>query len=426
MPTSSKTVMKPIIKVEGLGKQYRINVGAPKPLYTNLRDVLSGALRAPLETLQRRKERTGGELVWALKDMNFEIQSGEAVGIIGRNGAGKSTLLKVLSRITEPTVGRVELYGRVASLLEVGTGFSMELTGRENVYLNGTILGMTRAEIRRKFDEIVAFSEVEKFIDTPVKFYSSGMYLRLAFAVAAHLEPEVLIVDEVLAVGDAAFQKKCLGKMDDAAHEGRTVLFVTHTFDAVRTLCTRCLVVEGGEIVEDNTPAASIATALNIQSSVRPDNTFEFQEIRKGSAVPEPVAVEVVASGKGNEEPITFDDDIIVSLELNLPVKEDHTFAFQVFTSMGVMVFNSFYRDDETNPPLVSGKVQKVSVTIPGRLLPEGRYEAVFAHMTPNADLFWLVRETWFEIKDLGSYRNEGLSVRREGLVSLILPWKAE
>ncbi len=189
------------------------------------------------------------EEFWALKDVNFEIRRGEAVGIIGRNGAGKSTLLKVLSRITEPSAGRVTIKGRVASLLEVGTGFHPELTGRENIYLNGAILGMTRAEIERKFDEIVAFAEVEKFLDTPVKRYSSGMYVRLAFAVAAHLEPEILVVDEVLAVGDAAFQKKCLGKMGDVAKEGRTVLFVSHNMAAVQNLCQHGLVLNAGTVV---------------------------------------------------------------------------------------------------------------------------------------------------------------------------------
>jgi len=185
---------------------------------------------------------------WALKDVSFAVNAGDAVGIIGRNGAGKSTLLKILSRITEPTVGRINLNGRVASLLEVGTGFHQELTGRENIYLNGAILGMRRAEIRRKFDEIVAFSEVEKFLDTPVKRYSSGMYVRLAFAVAAHLEPEILIVDEVLAVGDAAFQKKCLGKMSDVAHGGRTVLFVSHNMGAIQALCKYGIYLESGSV----------------------------------------------------------------------------------------------------------------------------------------------------------------------------------
>src|ERR1051326_8079556 len=219
--------MKPIIKVEGLGKQYR--VGA-RQQFPTLRDSLASAVRNPLNLL---RGASNSETFWALRDLEFDVAPGEVIGIIGRNGAGKSTLLKILSRITEPTTGRVELYGRVASLLEVGTGFHPELTGRENVFLNGSILGMHHAEIERKFDEIVAFAEIDRFLDTPVKRYSSGMYVRLAFAVAAHLEPQILIVDEVLAVGDAEFQKKCLGKMHDVAEQkGRTVLFVSHNMQA--------------------------------------------------------------------------------------------------------------------------------------------------------------------------------------------------
>ncbi len=235
-----------MIKVEGLGKKYMIsheNAGS----YTALRDVITGKAKNLLKknTIEPSKEE-----LWALKDISFEIKKGEAVGIIGRNGAGKTTLLKVLSRITEPTVGRVEINGRVASLLEVGTGFHPELTGRENIFLNGAILGMSRSEIHRKFDEIVDFSGVEKFLDTPVKRYSSGMYVRLAFAVAAHLDPEILVVDEVLAVGDAEFQKKCLGKMDEVSkQEGRTVLFVSHQMGMIAQLCGQSILMNNGKMI---------------------------------------------------------------------------------------------------------------------------------------------------------------------------------
>src|SRR5689334_23491071 len=238
--------MKPIIKVEGLGKQYRL--GATTRQYQTLRDSLARAARKPLDLLRANGQ---SDMFWALRDVDFEVAPGEVMGIIGRNGAGKSTLLKILSRITEPTTGRAELYGRVASLLEVGTGFHPELTGRENIYLNGAILGMTRPEIQRKFDEIVAFAELEKFLDTPVKRYSSGMYMRLAFSVAAHLDPEILVVDEVLAVGDAVFQKKCLGRMRDISTEGRTVLFVSHNMAAIRSLCSRSILLSGGRKVFD-------------------------------------------------------------------------------------------------------------------------------------------------------------------------------
>lgn len=248
------------ISVEGLGKLYRIG---ERERYYTLRDTLTRAFSAPLTWFnrarngnsdidegspQRQVNQPRSEFIWALKNVSFTVKRGEVVGIIGHNGAGKSTLLKILSRITEPTAGEVRLYGRVGSLLEVGTGFHPELTGRENIYLNGAILGMRSVEIDRKFDEIVAFAEVEKFIDMPVKRYSSGMYMRLAFAVPAHLEPEILIVDEVLAVGDIAFQKKCLGKMDDVAKEGRTVLFVSHNMEAVQRLCHRCILLTDGSI----------------------------------------------------------------------------------------------------------------------------------------------------------------------------------
>jgi lipopolysaccharide transport system ATP-binding protein len=244
-----------VIKAENLGKKYTIGHQAENGRYTALRDVLMqnvGSLWRKTRDLVQGKPIVQGdtlEEVWALKDVSFDIRRGEAVGIIGRNGAGKSTLLKILSRITEPSTGRVTIKGRVASLLEVGTGFHPELTGRENIYLNGAILGMTRQEIKRKFDEIVAFAEVEQYLDTPVKRYSSGMYVRLAFAVAAHLEPEILLVDEVLAVGDAAFQKKCLGTMGDVAKEGRTVVFVSHNMATILSLCEVSTWLDSGRFI---------------------------------------------------------------------------------------------------------------------------------------------------------------------------------
>src|SRR5881628_3746544 len=242
------------IRVEGISKHYRI--GARQERYYTLRDTLTEAVTRPFQKLAAFFSRNGAGTrtpeawsIWALKDVSFDVKRGEVVGIIGRNGAGKSTLLKILSRITEPTEGRAKIHGRVGSLLEVGTGFHPELTGRENIYLNGAILGMKKAEIDWKFDGIVEFAEVEQFIDTPVKHYSTGMYLRLAFAVAAHLEPEILIVDEVLAVGDTAFQKKCLGKMGDVAKEGRTVLFVSHNLAAIENLCSSSFLLDSGRVI---------------------------------------------------------------------------------------------------------------------------------------------------------------------------------
>jgi lipopolysaccharide transport system ATP-binding protein len=262
---------EPVITVENLSKRYII--GSPRANYDGLRHLLQDATLTPLRWLRRlgkgsnaaasKARSSTREEFWALKDVAFEVQEGEAIAIIGRNGAGKSTLLKVLSRITEPTRGRICITGRIASLLEVGTGFHPELTGRENIFLNGAILGMTRLEIKRKFDEIVAFAEIERFLNTPVKRYSSGMYVRLAFAVAAHLDPEIMVVDEVLAVGDAAFQQRCLAKMGTISKSGQTVLFVSHNMAAVSALCTKAILIENGSIVTSGSTESVVHTYLN-------------------------------------------------------------------------------------------------------------------------------------------------------------------
>src|SRR5712692_10535893 len=257
-----------MVRVQGLSKQYRI--GARRASGNPLTETISRNLRSTWGLIKRNGDLRY-DIVWALKDVSFEVEPGEALGIVGRNGAGKSTLLKILSRITEPTSGRVELFGRVGSLLEVGTGFHPELTGRKNVYLNSAILGMKKAEIARKFDEIVAFSEIEKFIDTPVKWYSSGMHTRLAFAVAANFEPEILIVDEVLAVGDAAFQKKCLGKMGEISRAGRTVIFVSHNMSAIEALCNRVLWLVDGQVVEGAETEKVVSDYVNTGAAVSTD-----------------------------------------------------------------------------------------------------------------------------------------------------------
>jgi lipopolysaccharide transport system ATP-binding protein len=272
------------IRVEGLGKRYRIGQREP---YKALRDVLARAPSAPYRWLRSQFSPRNGEYqddgyIWALRDVSFEVRLGEVIGIIGRNGAGKSTLLKILSRITKPTKGHGEIYGRVGSLLEVGTGFHPELTGRENVYLNGAILGMKRDEIKRKFDEIVAFAEIEQFLDTPVKRYSSGMYVRLAFAVAANLEPEILLVDEVLAVGDADFQKKCLGKMGEVSNEGRTVFFVSHNMATIQALCDRSILLASGELDEDGLSVEVVKKYL-VSSTQRTEAYFDENTIRSGN-----------------------------------------------------------------------------------------------------------------------------------------------
>jgi lipopolysaccharide transport system ATP-binding protein len=291
-----------VIRAVGLSKRYKI--GALKRRHETLRDQLVRSFKSlfsrngryPAQALPPPPIGDGFGTIWALKDVSFEVARGEVVGFIGRNGAGKSTLLKILARITEPTSGKAEIYGRVGSLLEVGTGFHHELTGRENVYLNGAILGMKKAEIHRKFDEIVAFAETEKFIDTPVKHYSSGMYVRLAFAVAAHMESEILIVDEVLAVGDVAFQKKCLGKMGDIARQGRTVLFVSHNMAAVQGLCSRVCLLSAGQIVAEGVPA-EVVRRYFAETSQDSSASLEERQDRQGTGKIRFVTVGIVNDG---------------------------------------------------------------------------------------------------------------------------------
>jgi lipopolysaccharide transport system ATP-binding protein len=301
-----------IISVEGLSKSYLIGHERQTRGYQTFRESLLRGLkgfgRAAVDTLRGRQILDGEEIeeFWALKDVSFEVKRGEVLGIIGRNGAGKSTLLKILSRITEPTEGRVRIKGRVASLLEVGTGFHAELTGRENIFLNGAILGMSKTEIKRKFDEIVAFAEVEKFLDTPVKRYSSGMYVRLAFAVAAHMEPEILIVDEVLAVGDAEFQKKCLGKMNEVANGGRTVIFVSHNMDALRRTCVTGLVLASGRTLIRDTIEHSIEQYLSQVFKGQAHYRIEFS--KQTESKPHVTRIELLdAEARPLSRPKTFD-----------------------------------------------------------------------------------------------------------------------
>lgn len=322
------------IRVDQLSKAYHIGrqEQSNQPLgYRSLREVLAGRVGRAIRCLRRRTppngQRSDGmqQTLWALDDLSFEVKRGEVVGVIGRNGAGKSTLLKILARITEPTKGGVELHGRIGSLLEVGTGFHLELTGRENIYLNGAILGMRRAEIMRRFEAIVAFAEIEKFLDTPVKHYSSGMYMRLAFAVAAHLEPEILLVDEVLAVGDVQFQKKCLGKMGDVAKSGRTVLFVSHNMDAVRALCTRVLHLHGGSLigngsVEQEVQAYLAPTSTNaLRATGTPYRLSHDLTISKLALTPNPLV-----SGAAVQLQLEFHSTTIASFsELSVLIYSD-------------------------------------------------------------------------------------------------------
>ena len=355
------------IRVEGLGKQYRL--GGPRERYSTLRDQIRKwtSLRGLLRRANRAEHRPR---FWALQDVSFEVEPGEVVGIIGRNGAGKSTLLKILSRITEPTEGEADIHGRVVSLLEVGTGFHPELTGRENVYLNGAILGMRQAEIARKFDEIVAFAEVEKFIDTPVKHYSSGMYIRLAFAVAAHLEPEILIVDEVLAVGDAQFQKKCLGKMGEVAEGGRTVLFVSHNMQAVSQLTRSVVLLERGRVAFQGPTPSGVALYTA--------GVFDQQALGQPYAAPPEkagvylVAARVVSSDPSGEhvcgQPIEFEFDVRID-----DPRDGICFSFQVCEEVGRPVCHFWLLDRMADFRRCPG-VYQLRCTVPKLRLYMGRY----------------------------------------------------
>ena len=364
---------KPIIEVKHLSKQYNIGIDRT---YKTFCESFTSAVRHPLKTL--KDCRRPNDTFWALKDVNFEVERGEVVGIIGRNGAGKSTLLKILSRITYPTEGEITMRGRVGSLLEVGTGFHPELTGRENIYFNGAILGMKKREIDDKFDEIVKFSGVEKFLDTPVKRYSSGMQVRLAFSVAAHLDPEILMVDEVLAVGDAAFQKKCLGKMSEVAEGGRTVLFVSHNMNAVDYLCSKCIFLEEGTIIRYDSDVQSIisdylfGTDLNENGSIWTNSGSEFKN-------PWFMPYKFYLSDyEGNTAGTTIRNDQNVWITIEGKVKEidpSLTIGCAVYCEDGSLLFWSYQTDQkEFDWPELKIGYNKLKCKFPKRLLNEGIY----------------------------------------------------
>ena len=407
-----------VIRVEGLGKQYHI--GGKQERYKTLRDTLTDVLMSPFRRagMLLRGHASGAaeldETIWALKDVSFEVKRGEVVGIIGRNGAGKSTLLKILSRITEPTTGRIEIHGRVGSLLEVGTGFHPELTGRENIYLNGAILGMARIEIERKFDEIVAFAEVEKFIDTPVKHYSSGMYLRLAFAVAAHLEPEILVVDEVLAVGDAAFQKKCLGKMGEVSREGRTVLFVSHNMFSLQNLCTKGLLLESGEKKLEDSITTVIGKYLDSEGNQTRKVCWDSPDIAPGDERVRLKAVRVVSESR-----VTGKVDISKKFEIEIEywnLKPGRRYvSIHLYNSLGTCVFVSanipgatFTPDPWFTRPYPLG-LFRTSCTIPGNFLNDGQYSvSVFINPPIIPDPMISIKDILtFTVEDTGAMRQE-------------------
>jgi len=416
--------MAPVITIENLSKKYIIS-HQKQERYLALRDVLANGAKSVAHKLIHPFSSTVNgtyEEFWALKDINFKIMRGDRVGIIGRNGAGKSTLLKILSRITEATSGKVSIKGRVASLLEVGTGFHPELTGRENIFLNGAILGMSKVEIKKKFDEIVAFAEVEKFLDTPVKQYSSGMRVRLSFAVAAHLEPEILIVDEVLAVGDAQFQKKCLGKMDEAGRDGRTVLFVSHNMGVISQLCSTCVWLDRGE-VRDIGQTGSVVNAYMLSgiSDLSGEKTFT-DDVEKAAQLRKVTLID-----KGGSVAQKFDCDHPITIKLEIKVRKPVAGLYGYILlckpdGTHVLVSDSF--DGVASNPLDNLPVGTWSFTviIPPRTLGHGDYMLQFSLASHMADNFFVDAPgivCGFSIDDVSSKRGN----QRTGFLSTLLDW---
>jgi len=376
--------MRPIIRVENLGKRYRI--GSRQSPYGTFRDLFAAWARAPLGRGAGRA--SGGETIWALRDVGFEVFPGEVVGVVGRNGAGKSTLLKLLSRVTEPTAGRIQLYGRVGSLLEVGTGFHPELTGRENVYLYGAILGMAHSEVRRKFDEIVAFSEIEKFIDTPVKHYSSGMYMRLAFSVPAHLEPEIMLVDEVLAVGDLSFQQKCLDRMRQLKGSGTTILLVSHNMAAIQNTCERSILLEGGTVAAAGETAEVVARFRQALGRKAPDrgaggHYASTDSYDTGVTLD---GFEAFGEDGGSRRSFRFGERVRVRIELNATRRvEAPVINLGLVRGDGLLVCNFNNRYDDFRIDYVEGRCVLEGWLPPLRLVPHF-YEVHVLAWPPRAE----------------------------------------
>jgi len=418
------------VRVQGLGKRYRI--GSRPQGYKTLREKLNDLALQPFRSARSLIIRDGqsqrspssdgsnpksavrnsqSSILWALRDVSFEIQRGEIVGIIGRNGAGKSTLLKVLSRITEPTNGKVDIYGRVGSLLEVGTGFHPELTGRENIFLNGAILGMRRNEIERKFDEIVAFSEIEKFLDTPVKHYSTGMYTRLAFAVSAHLEPDILLVDEVLSVGDASFQKKCLGKMEEVGQQGRTVLFVSHSMPMIMRLCERTILLDRGAVLADGKPHDVIKHYLYSDTQSQAQRVWPAKEA-PGDSIARLRSARVLNDAGQLADTTDIRKPISVEVEYwNFQTSLRPTAVLHFINEEGVCLFatNDFNNAEWWSTPRVPGLV-RATCRVPGNFLAEGRIFLLVAVVSYDPDAVHVLERdaVSFQVVD----RSEGDAVR--------------
>ena len=419
-----------VIKVEILGKKYIID-HRRYGNYIALRDVvmekvncLGKKLLLPFQNhISPVTKHTVKEEFWALKNASFEVKHGEVIGIIGRNGAGKTTLLKILSRITEPTTGRFRIKGKVSSLLEVGTGFHPELSGRENIFLNGAILGMSKSEIKSKFDEIVAFAEIEKFLDTPIKRYSSGMYVRLAFAVAAHLDPEILIIDEVLAVGDAQFQKKCLWKMGDVAKDGRTVLFVSHNMAAIRTLCNRCILLENGEMTLSDETAVVVDEYLGGHMYNKDCREWSSYEVAPGN---EHVRLKRISVSPLNGKAVmSIDTGVKIDVSFyNYKENANIDFTVRLVNNEGIIIFESGCiispnRDSKRGLYCVQG-------IIPPHLLNAGNYKInMFFGMDQLHTLYALDDDLSFEIENTATGRGSNMS-RAPGVIRPMLQWTAK
>jgi lipopolysaccharide transport system ATP-binding protein len=409
----------PVISVEGLGKRY--DLGSEAASYGRLTESLTDAARGIVRRVRHGPAAPRRDQLWALRDVSFDVAEGELVGVVGRNGAGKTTLLKVLSRITEPTEGQAVLRGRVGSLLEVGTGFHPELSGRENVYLNGSILGMTRDEITRKFDDIVEFAELQRFVDTPVKRYSSGMYVRLAFAVAAFLEPEILFVDEVLSVGDQAFQQRCLGRMGEIATSGRTIFFVSHNLASVGALCTRALLMDGGRLVRDGAVDEVLDHYLStVQSSG--GETLDHRQDRKGDGRLRVTHIGVRGRDGG---PARTGDDASIHLRYvgEAPGRET-TISIAVDGPLGEPV--AFLSNRVTGDALRIGRAGEFVCSLPGLTLLPGRYSLTFYIEVNGLLADWIRNATYFDVFEADLYGTGQLPPTTYGRVAVRHRWAAD
>ncbi|MEZ6120081.1 MAG: ABC transporter ATP-binding protein [Pirellulaceae bacterium] len=423
------------IEARNLSKQYRIG---QLQQYKALRDTMTDALYFPYRAAKSLLLRNGNHRsarcdswIWAVKDISFDVDHGEVVGIIGRNGAGKSTLLKLLSRITEPTRGSAVIRGRVGSLLEVGTGFHPELTGRENTFLNGAILGMSRAEVKSKFDEIVAFAEVERFIDTPVKHYSSGMYLRLAFAVAAHLEPEILIVDEVLAVGDARFQKKCLNKMQDVGQQGRTVLFVSHNMPAITRLCSRTILLDGGTVLKDGPSAEVVSAYLNSGFGTTASREWQDPATAPGGDIVRTRAVRLKTQDGTISD--AFDIRKPIGIEMEYDVLQPNFLLLphhHIYNEEGTHVFTTHDLDPAWREQRRPAGRWTSTAWIPGNLLPEGTFfvSSEIVTLQPTRAQFYERDVVAFQVIDSmdGNSARGDWTGKMGGVVRPYLDWTTE